>query len=100
MDRLELRFPAFAGARRIDAYASLYDVTPDWYPFAGVRKGIAGYADAWGGSGHGFKLAPAIGRRLADSIVDGRAEAEFARLSHDRLAADRLFVQKFGGNRG
>ena len=42
----------------IEAYAALYDVTPDWYPFVGPRSGIAGYADFSGGSGHGFKIAP------------------------------------------
>lgn len=100
LERLEKRYPLFRGATRIDSYASLYDVTPDWYPFAGPRSGLKGYADAWGGSGHGFKLAPSIGRRLADWIVDGETDDEFRQLSHDRLAADRLFQQKYGGNRG
>lgn len=100
LERLERRFPSFASAVRIDSYASLYDVTPDWYPFAGPRTGIEGYADAWGGSGHGFKLAPAMGRRLADWIADGQTDDEFRRLSHDRIAHDCLFVQKYGGNRG
>jgi sarcosine oxidase subunit beta len=98
--RLEKRLPSFHGATRIDSYASLYDVTPDWYPFAGPREGIAGYADAWGGSGHGFKLAPAIGRRLADWIVDGKTDDGFKKLSHDRIKKNDLFIQKFGGNRG
>jgi sarcosine oxidase subunit beta len=98
--RLDKRLPAFQGAKRIDAYASLYDVTPDWYPFAGPRQGVAGYADAWGGSGHGFKLAAAIGRRLADWIVDSETDDSFRQLSHDRIAKNRLFTQRFGGNRG
>lgn len=99
-NRLENRLPSFQGAALIDSYASLYDVTPDWYPFAGPRQGVAGYADAWGGSGHGFKLGPAIGRRLADWIVDGDTDDDFRSLSHDRIAKGELFVQKFGGNRG
>ena len=61
--RVERRFPAFAGMKLIEAYAALYDVTPDWYPFVGPRAGLAGYADFSGGSGHGFKIAPAIGAR-------------------------------------
>ena len=36
--RVEHRFPAFAGMRLIEAYAALYDVTPDWYPFVGPRS--------------------------------------------------------------
>ena len=98
--RLERRFPPFAGTRRIDSYAALYDVTPDWYPFVGPRRGLEGYADACGGSGHGFKLGPAIGRRLAAWIADGTVEKDFAALGYDRLADGRPFVQAFGGNRG
>jgi sarcosine oxidase subunit beta len=100
LERLERRYPWFHGATRIDSYAALYDATPDWYPFAGPRTGVKGYADAWGGSGHGFKLGPAIGRRLADWIVDGEIDDEFRQMSYDRITEDRPFVQRFGGNRG
>jgi sarcosine oxidase subunit beta len=100
LERLERRYPWFHNALRIDSYAALYDATPDWYPFAGPRTGVKGYADAWGGSGHGFKLGPAIGHRLADWIVDNKMDDEFRQMSHDRIAEDRLFVQRFGGNRG
>lgn len=100
LERMTCRLPPFQGVKLIDSYASLYDVTPDWYPFAGPRAGTEGYADAWGGSGHGFKLAPAIGRRLADWLLTGQTEKEFARLSHDRIAAGQMFSQRYGGNRG
>jgi len=98
--RVERRFPAFAGMKLIDAYAAPYDVTPDWYPIVGPRAGLAGYADFFGGSGHGFKIAPAIGRELADWLLTGKVAADFRQFSHDRIAANNLFVQSFGGNRG
>ncbi len=98
--RIERRFPALTGMRLVDSYAALYDVTPDWYPLVGPRAGIAGYADFCGGSGHGFKIGPALGRELAEWLVTGRVADDFAQLSHDRIAAGRLFVQSFGGNRG
>ena len=97
--RAERRFGALAGMRLVDAYGALYDVTPDWNPFIGPRTGISGYADACGGSGHGFKIAPAIGRELANWIVDGTAAEDFRQLSHDRLAAGKLFTGAYGGNR-
>jgi glycine/D-amino acid oxidase-like deaminating enzyme len=99
-ERLVHRIPSMQGARRIDAYAALYDVTPDWYPFVGPRTGVSGYYDACGGSGHGFKLAPAIGKELANYIVHESCPPDFRQLSHDRLAAGELFAQKYGGNRG
>jgi sarcosine oxidase, subunit beta len=99
LTRLERRFPPFAGLKRIDSYSALYDTTPDWYPFVGPRGGLEGYADACGGSGHGFKIGPAIGRHLARWIATGAVDEDFAALSYDRIAAGRLFVQAYGGNR-
>jgi len=98
--RVERRFPAFTGMKLIEAYAALYDVTPDWYPIVGPRIGIGGYADFSGGSGHGFKIAPAIARELADWLLTGKVADDFRQFSHDRIAAGNLFVQSFGGNRG
>jgi sarcosine oxidase, subunit beta len=98
--RIEQRFPAFSGMRLIEAYAALYDVTPDWHPFVDARRGIAGYADLSGGSGHGFEIAPAIGREISDWLLNDRIGDDFRRFSHDRIAAGALFVQAFGGNRG
>ena len=98
--RVERRFPTFNGMKLLEAYAALYDVSPDWYPIVGPRSGIAGYADFSGGSGHGFKIAPAIGRELADWLLVGKVADDFRQFSHDRIAAGKLFVQSFGGNRG
>lgn len=100
LSRIEPRIPSFAGGRLLDSYASIYDVTPDWYPFIGPRREVRNYYDMNGGSGHGFKFGPAFGEELARWIVDGTVEADFAQLSYERLAAGNSFVQTFGGNRG
>ena len=93
------RVPALEGSKLLHGYAALYDVTPDWMPFMGPRAGLAGYADACGGSGHAFKTGPILARELVDWIVDGRVRDDYRRLSHDRLAAGEAFAQSFGGNR-
>lgn len=98
--RLTLRIPAFEGARLVHSYAALYDVTADWYQYVGPRDGLEGYADFCGGSGHGFKVAPAIAEELAAWLHEGNAAQDFRRLSHDRVEAGKLFVQSYGGNRG
>lgn len=100
LERSTRRVPPLEGMRLIASYAALYDVTPDWYPFVGPRRGLDGYFDACGGSGHGFKIGPAVGRELADWILTGETGAAFAGLSYDRLAAGALFVGAYGGNRG
>ena len=97
--RLEHRFPPFAGARRIDSYAALYDVTHDWYPYIGPRGGLTGYFDACGGSGHGFKIGAAIGLHLARWIGTNEVDKDFAQLSYDRIANNEPFVGAYGGNR-
>lgn len=98
--RAEYRLPPLAGMKLVTAYAAFYDVTPDWYPIVGPRKDIAGYVDACGGSGHGFKIAPAMGRALAAAILDGAPGEDMIALSHDRFAEGRSFIQAYGGNRG
>lgn len=98
--RMVLRFPPLDGARLVNAYAALYDVTLDWYQYVGPRAGVDGYADFCGGSGHGFKEAPAIARELADWLVEGKVRADFRQFSYDRVAENNLFVLSYGGNRG
>lgn len=97
--RASFRFPAFAGMRLIDSYAALYDVTPDWNPIVGPRSGLAGYADACGGSGHGFKIGPAIGHDLAAWLCEGVSPGDFCQLAYDRISAGRLIAGAYGGNR-
>jgi len=99
-ERAERRCPPFAGMSLVAAYAAIYDVTPDWYPFVGPRNDVGGYFDFNGGSGHGFKIAPAIGAELAEWVLTGRVRDDFAGLSHDRIATGRLFAGAYGGNRG
>jgi len=100
LERAAVRYPPLEGMTLLSAYAALYDVTPDWYPFIGPRAGLAGYFDACGGSGHGFKIGPAIGQELARWILTGTTSEDFAGLSYDRLAAGKLFAGAYGGNRG
>jgi sarcosine oxidase subunit beta len=72
VDRVGTRFPGFTGAAITGSYAGCYDVTPDWNPVIS-RTGIDGLVVAAGFSGHGFKIAPAVGRLVADLVVDGRS---------------------------
>jgi sarcosine oxidase subunit beta len=98
-DKNVKRLPNLQGARLISSYASLYDITPDFYPYVGPRAGLSGYADFCGGSGHGFKIAPGLSQKLAQWILDGRTDEEFAGLSYDRIAKGKRYGG-LGGNRG
>jgi glycine/D-amino acid oxidase-like deaminating enzyme len=92
IDRVGTRFPGFTDAAITGSYAGCYDVTPDWNPVIS-RTGLDGLVVAAGFSGHGFKIAPAVGGLIADLVIDGRSadpripETDF-RLS--RFAEDDL----------
>jgi glycine/D-amino acid oxidase-like deaminating enzyme len=92
VERVGTRFPGLPDAAVTGSYAGCYDVTPDWNPVIS-RTSVDGLVVAAGFSGHGFKIAPAVGRLIADLVVDGRSadpripETDF-RLS--RFAEDDL----------
>jgi sarcosine oxidase subunit beta len=72
VDKVGTRFPGFSGAAIRTSYAGCYDVTPDWNPVIGEAP-LEGLVVAAGFSGHGFKISPAVGRLIADLVVDGRS---------------------------
>jgi glycine/D-amino acid oxidase-like deaminating enzyme len=67
-------------------WTGLYDVTPDWNPVLGPLPGWQGLQVGFGFSGHGFKLAPALGRALCDLALIGQTELPISFLSPDRFA--------------
>ena len=82
--RLVHRFPPAAGARIEDAWAGLYDMTPDAHPILGqVADDV--YA-ACGFSGHGFMQAPAVGRIVADELLAGGSDFDLTPYRLDRFA--------------
>jgi len=72
VDKVGTRFPGFADAAISSSYAGCYDVTPDWNPVISMTA-LDGLVVAAGFSGHGFKIAPAVGRLVADLVVDGHS---------------------------
>jgi glycine/D-amino acid oxidase-like deaminating enzyme len=72
VEKVGTRFPGFTGAAISGSYAGCYDVTPDWNPVISTTA-LDGLVVAAGFSGHGFKIAPAVGRLVADLVVDGHS---------------------------
>jgi sarcosine oxidase subunit beta len=82
--RLAHRYPPAAGTTIDRAWAGLYDMTPDAHPILGrVADGV--YA-ACGFSGHGFMQSPAVGRGLAQLIVEGESELDLSPYRLERFA--------------
>jgi sarcosine oxidase len=65
--------PALAG-RVIAAATCLYTMSPDGHFLVGARRGARRIHFAAGLSGHGFKLAPALGDALVDLALRSRTD--------------------------
>ena len=81
------RFPGLAGAALIESRVCQYTSTPDGDLLLGRHPTLD---DAWiagAGCGHGFKLGPAVGERLAAMVLGGEGPPE--RVSTSRIAAWR-----------
>ena len=67
-----------------------YDVTPDRQAVLGRVPGREGLFVAAGFSGHGFMMAPEVGRLVAGAILGDEPEEALRALSPGRFAAGRL----------
>jgi glycine/D-amino acid oxidase-like deaminating enzyme len=80
--------PALAG-RVIAAATCLYTMSPDGHFLVGTRRGSQRIHFAAGLSGHGFKLAPALGDALVDLAIHGRTGLPVDFLSPARFVTRR-----------
>src|SRR5437763_829578 len=70
LERTGRALPRLAEARYRQGYAGAFDITPDWMPILDESP-VRGFWIAAGMSGHGFKLAPAVGEMMAALITRG-----------------------------
>ncbi|MER5184076.1 FAD-binding oxidoreductase [Streptomyces sp. NPDC002896] len=85
------RLPGLPDASVASTYAGCYDVTPDFNPVISPT-GIDGLIVAAGFSGHGFKIAPAVGELLADLVIDSRS-------NNPAVPADDFRLSRFAEGR-
>jgi sarcosine oxidase subunit beta len=93
--KLQRRYPAMRRAAGRGGYGALYSVTPDWQPIIDRLPGVAGAFCAVGFSGHGFKMAPAVGKLLSEFVADGHtASFDIHPLRASRFADGETFGGK------
>lgn len=90
------RVRGFAAAELVGSWTGPYDVTPDWNPVLGPAPGVEGLQLAYGFSGHGFKLAPALGGCLAQSILGEPTDVDLAPYGIERFASGALLTGAYG----
>lgn len=91
------RVPAMEASMPTGGWASLYDVSPDWQPVIG-QIAEAVFVDA-GTSGHGFKLAPALGRHVADLLTGGQVDPGLAQFHPSRFQQGTALDGGYGAAR-
>jgi sarcosine oxidase subunit beta len=79
------RIPILEEAGIATSWAGLYSVTPDHKAILGAIEGVEGFIVAAGFSGHGFMHAPAVGKLMAELIVDGKPSIDLSPLAFERF---------------
>lgn len=86
--RARARVPALARAEFpiTEAYAGLYEMSPDSHAILGQAQGCENMFLANGSSGHGVMHAPAIGQLLAEIMTDRPTALDVAQLRPSRFS--------------
>ncbi len=80
--------PRFAELEVLRQWAGPYDVTPDGQPILG--EPLPGFFLCCGFVGHGFMMAPVIGKRYAEWLSGKKKDPIFDRFTLDRFKSGKL----------
>jgi glycine/D-amino acid oxidase-like deaminating enzyme len=101
LERTSRALPALGDCRYQQGYAGAFDITPDWMPILDESP-VHGFYIAAGMSGHGFKLAPAVGELMAELITEGRTTINRSPFTLSRFATNHRpagsFVSSYLGS--
>ena len=91
------RCPRLGAVRVLRQWAGLYDISPDQGPILGAAESPAGLYLASGFMGHGFMMAPVVGKRLAALIANGTSSPELdawrlARFREGRTLSGEMII--------
>ncbi|MGI6643210.1 MAG: NAD(P)/FAD-dependent oxidoreductase [Bacillota bacterium] len=94
MSRIMCRLlPPLKEVRVVRQWSGLYTMTPDAHPILGAVPGLDGYYQAVGFSGHGFMLAPVVGRLLTSMIKGEEPYIDVSNLDLGRFERGDLRVE-------
>ena len=94
--KLARRVPGMADAYYRGGWSGLFTTTPDWHPVLDAVPGTEGLYCAIGFSGHGFKLSPAVGKSIAELVVEGSArDVDLTPLRFTRFAENDLLNSSY-----
>ncbi len=91
-------FPILKNVQVIRVWSGLIDQVSDGIPILGFTGEVPGFVFCAGFSGHGFGLAPAIGRLIADLIMDCRVAQPISDFCYSRFSRGGDHVCTCQGN--
>jgi sarcosine oxidase subunit beta len=88
------RVPALEKAHIARGWAGLYEISPDNHAILGKVPEVEGFILANGFSGHGFQHSPAVGKVIAELIVEGKTTTiDISPLSIERFEKGELIIE-------
>ena len=85
--------PILGAVKILRQWAGLYDVTPDHNPVLGPVDELDGFFQVSGFVGHGFMMAPVVGKLLARHIATGEPMSLLDRWNLRRFREGRLLEE-------
>jgi sarcosine oxidase, subunit beta len=85
--------PILGSVKILRQWAGLYDRTPDNNPIVGPVDEIDGFFQVSGFVGHGFMMAPVIGKLLARQVADGTHSPQLEQWNLRRFKQGRLLSE-------
>jgi sarcosine oxidase subunit beta len=85
--------PVLGSVKVLRQWAGCYDITPDANPIVGEVDGVERFYQASGFMGHGFMMAPVMGKLIAEHIASPKPSELFERWSLRRFKEGRLLSE-------
>ncbi len=85
--------PVLGSVKVLRQWAGCYDLTPDANPIVGPVDEIEGFFQAHGFMGHGFMMAPVIGKLIAQVVAGGPEVPQFERWNLRRFKEGKLLSE-------
>lgn len=85
--------PILGRVKVLRQWAGCYDLTPDANPIVGEVDEIEGFYQASGFMGHGFMMAPVMGRLIAEHVAEQKDSALFDRWNLRRFKEGKLLSE-------
>ncbi len=85
--------PHLADAMIIRCWTGIDGGMPDALPVLGPSRTTSGLIHAFGFSGHGFMLGPAIGAILSELVLDGRTDVPLEAFDIGRFARQTALAE-------